>query len=71
MTQWMNLQRIYRFVGPTGLYISCGKSGGLHLVESDLMAGRQADWLAGRQNLGKVYKFKINFAVYRVFKVKN
>ena len=37
------------FVNPTRLYITCEKSGGLHLTELGLTAGRQA----GRQNLGE------------------
>ena len=43
MAQWTNLQRIERFINSTLLYIACGKSGGLHLVEPGLMTGRQVD----------------------------
>ena len=46
MAQWMNLQRIENFVNGTRLYITCEKSGGLHLAEPGLMAGRLAGWLA-------------------------
>ena len=44
MAQWTNLQRIEKFVNGTRLYITCEKSGGLHLAEPGLTAG----WLAGR-----------------------
>ena len=47
MVQWMNLQRINRFVNPTLLYISFEKSGGLHIAELGLTAGRLAGWQAG------------------------
>ena len=47
MAQWMNLQRIEKFVNRTRLYITCEKPGGLHLAEPDLTTGRQA----GQQNL--------------------
>ena len=43
MAQWMNLQWIGKFVNPTRLYITCEKSGGLHLAELGLMAGSLAD----------------------------
>ena len=49
MAQWMNLQRIEKFVNGTQLYITGEKSGGLHLAEPGLMAG----WLAGQQSLGE------------------
>ena len=49
MAQWTNLQRIEKFVNQACLYITCEKSGGLHLVKPGLMAGRlavrQAGWL--------------------------
>ena len=46
MVQWTNLERIEKFVNCMRLYIiiSCEKSGGLHLTEPGLTAGR----LAGR-----------------------
>ena len=44
MAQWMNLQRIEKFINGKRLYITCEKSGGLHLAELGLTAG----WLAGR-----------------------
>ena len=57
MAQWMNLQRMEKFVNGTRLYITCEKSGGLHLAEPSLMAswlaGRQAGWLASLRNLGE------------------
>ena len=56
MTQWMNLQRINRFVNPTPLYIFYEKSGSLHLAEPGLPAGK----LSGRQNLGETYKFAVD-----------
>ena len=40
MVQWTNLQWIGKFVNPTGLYITCEKSGGLHLTEPGLTAGK-------------------------------
>ena len=43
MAWWTNLLRIKIFVNPTQLCITHEKSGGLHLAESGLMAGRQAD----------------------------
>ena len=43
MAQWMNLQRIEKFVNGMRLYITCKKSGGLHLVEPGLTAGWPAD----------------------------
>ena len=42
---WMNLQRIENFVNGSRLYITCEKSGGLHLAEP----GLTADWQAGKQ----------------------
>ena len=44
MAQWMNLQRIEKFINQTRLYITCEKFEGLHLVELGLTAG----WLAVR-----------------------
>ena len=38
------------FVNPTRLYITCEKSGGQHLAEPGLKAGRES----GRQNLDQV-----------------
>ena len=58
MAQWMNLQRIENFVNGTRLYITCEKSGGLHLAEPGLMAGRLAGWLAGwPMKFGRGLKF--------------
>ena len=48
MAQWMNLQRMEKFVNGTRLYITCEKSRGLHLAEPGLTAGWLAGWLAGR-----------------------
>ena len=49
MAQWMNLQQIEKFVNGTRLCITCEKSGGLHLAEPGLTAGRKAGRQAGRQ----------------------
>ena len=46
MAQWMNLQRIEKFVNGTRLYITCQEFGGLHLAEPGLTAGWLAGWLA-------------------------
>ena len=54
MAQWTNLQRIEKFVNPTRLYITCGKSGGLHLAEPGVMAGRLAGQL---MKFGRGLKF--------------
>ena len=35
------------------IILSCEISGALHLAQPGLTAGRQAGWLAGRQNTGK------------------
>ena len=52
MVQWMNLQRIKKFINGTRLYITSEKSGALHLAEPGLtagwLAGWQTGWLAGR-----------------------
>ena len=54
MAQWMNLQRIKKFVNGAQLYITCEKSGGLHLEEPGFTAGR----LAGRPTkFGQGLKF--------------
>ena len=42
----MNLQQIEKFVNVMRLYITCEKSGGLHLAEPALTAGWQAGRLA-------------------------
>ena len=49
MAQWTKFQRIKKFVNPTRLNITYGKSGGLHLVEPGLTAGRQAGSEAVKQ----------------------
>ena len=60
MAQWTNLQRIKKFVNGTRLYITCEKSGGLHLAAPGLTAG----WLAGQPaKFGrglKFYKFAVD-----------
>ena len=43
MVQWTNLLWIEKFVTRMQLYMICEKSGGLHLAEPGLTAGRQAD----------------------------
>ena len=48
MAQWMNLQRIEKFVNGMRLYITCEKSEGLHLAEPGLTAGWQGGRQAGR-----------------------
>ena len=49
MVQWVNRLRNNIFVNPPLLPLSCEISGALHLAQPDLMAGRLAGWLAGRQ----------------------
>ena len=49
MVQWVNRLRNNIFVNPPLLPLSCEISGALHLAQSNLMAGRLAGWLAGRQ----------------------
>ena len=56
MVQWTKLQWIKKFVNPTRLYITYGKSGGLHLAELGLTAGRQS----GRQNSGENLKLVVD-----------
>ena len=58
MVQWTNLQRISRFVNPKQLYITCETSGGLHLAEPGIMAGRLGDKIQV-----KFKKFKAKLAV--------
>ena len=43
MVQWTKFERIKKFVNPMQLHITCEKSGGLHLAEPGLTAGRQAE----------------------------
>ena len=63
--QWTNLQRIKRFINQTQFYITCEKSGGLHLAELGLMAGRLAFQQAGSL-VDKIWaRFKILKACYR------
>ena len=45
MAQWMNLQQVEKFVNWMRLYMTCEKSGSLHLVEPGVMAGRLASRL--------------------------
>ena len=62
MAQWVNHLRNNIFVNPPPLPLSCEISGALHLAQPGLtagrLAGRQAGWLAGRQNTGKFQKFQ-------------
>ena len=44
----MNLQRIKKFVRKSDATVPCEKSGGLHLAEAGLMAGRQAGRVANK-----------------------
>ena len=53
MAQWMNLQRMEKFVNGTQLYITCEKSGSLDLAESGLTAGWQADEIWARLEILK------------------
>ena len=53
MAQWMNFQRIKKFVNGTRPYITCEKSGGLHLAEPGLTAGWQADEIWARLEILK------------------
>ena len=53
MAQWMNLQQIEKFVNETRLYITCEKSGGLHLAEPGLTAGWLADEIWARLEILK------------------
>ena len=54
MAQWTNLQEIKKFVNPMKLYITYGKSGGLHLAEPGLTAdGRQVGEIWARFKIFK------------------
>ena len=46
MAHWTNCQRIKIFVNSARLYITCERSGGLHLVEPGFTAGSPAGSLA-------------------------
>ena len=48
MARWTNLQRIEIFVNLAQLYITSETSGGLHLVEPGLTAGRQSGSMADK-----------------------
>ena len=48
MAQMTNLQWTEIFVNATQMYITCEKSGGLHLAEPGLTAGSQADKICAR-----------------------
>ena len=54
MAQWTNLQQVEKFVNWMRLYMTCEKSGSLHLVEPGVMAGWQAGWL---MKFGRGLKF--------------
>ena len=54
MAQWMNLQRIKRYINPMQLYITREKSGGRHLVKLGLTAGNEVVRQLGGRNLGEV-----------------
>ena len=53
MAQWMNLQRMEKFVNGMQLYITCEKSGCLHLAEPGLTAGWLADKFWARHEILK------------------
>ena len=55
MAEWMNLQQIKKLVNGTRLYITCEKSGGLHLAEPGLTAGWLADEIWARLEILKAY----------------
>ena len=57
MAQWMNLQRIKKFVYPMRLYMTCEKSGDLYLAEPDLTVGSPADEIWARL---KILKFAVD-----------
>ena len=48
MVQWANLQQVEKFVNWSRLYMTCEKSGSLHLVEPGVMASRLADEICAR-----------------------
>ena len=59
MAQWTNLQRTEIFVNAKQMYITCEKSGGLHIAEPGLMAGSQADEIWARLEILKASKYSI------------
>ena len=65
MAQWMNLQQIENFVNGTRLYITCEKSGGLHLAEPGLTAGRLADEIWARLEILKAC-FRSKNSIFRL-----
>ena len=66
MAQWANPKK---FVNPTRLYIIYGKSGGLHLVELGLTAGRQlgsmSDKIWARYGILKVF-CRLKYSISRL-----
>ena len=54
MAHWVNRFRNKIFVNPLPLPLSCEISGALHLVQSGLMEGWQAD------------KIQVNFEVFKI-----
>ena len=54
MVQYENLQRIKRLINLMRLYITCEKSGGLHLVEPCRQAGSPAEEIWVRLEILKV-----------------
>ena len=62
MAQWVNPRvnhlRNNIFINPPPLPLLCEISGALHLAQPGLTAGRQAGWLAGRQNTGEFRNFQ-------------
>ena len=53
MAQWMDFQRIEKFINQTRLYATCEKSGGLHLAKPSLTAGWLADEIWARLEILK------------------
>ena len=50
-------------------YITCEKSGGLHLAEPGLKAGRQADKIWARLEISKAY-CRSKYSIFRFFLAK-
>ena len=68
MMQWVNRLWNNIFINPPTLLLLSEISGALHLAQLGLMAGRQAGWLAGRQNSGGFKNFRICYrSTYSTF----
>ena len=62
MAQWVNCLRNNIFINPPPLPLSCEISGALILVQSGLMAGRQAGERAGSQ----ADEIQVNFEIFKI-----